>query len=286
MLTGKAARPSDDSPMPLMTSLDGVFAIELGHEAEALDQLMFARVLQHRAVGDQHQGQVAALRVHAGQQAVGLVLDRGVQHPVGDAVAAEEVLQLHHARMVRRADQHRPARAGLDQPDPAQDQGAHDPFAQLRLRDHQAAQALGRDRDGLDLAHGAGVDEGGAARQLAHLGQEVARAVGDDRQVVAQAVAPAHVHPARQDQEHAEPGLPGVHQIVARGEAARLAEAAQPVDLLVRQREIHLLAPGPQDRRGIGLRSILGGHGSLSLADGAGNGSRPAPPVQRQKEGR
>ncbi len=27
VLTGKAARPHEDSPMPLMTSLDGVFAI-------------------------------------------------------------------------------------------------------------------------------------------------------------------------------------------------------------------------------------------------------------------
>ncbi len=90
---------------------------------------MLGGIAQGRAVGREHDGQVLGLRMGAGQESVGVMVGRRVEHPVGDGVAAEEVLQPHHAGVGDRPDQHRTAGAGLDQPDPAKDQGAHDALA-------------------------------------------------------------------------------------------------------------------------------------------------------------
>ncbi len=177
------------------------------------------------------------------------MFDGGVEHPVRNGVAHQEVLQTHQARVTGRSDQHRSASPGLDQSDPAQDQGPHDALAELSLGDHQPAQAGRGDDQGFELGFGADVDEGGAARKLAHFGDEVPLAIGPDQLVVPEAVAARHVDPALQHHRHAESRLAGPDQIVARGVAADLPEPAQPIDLEVGQREVHLLPPGSHDGR-------------------------------------
>ncbi len=150
-----------------------------------------------------------------------------------------------------RADQHRSARARLYQAHAPEDQGPHDLLAQLRFGDHQAAQALGRNDQGLHVGRGPRIDEGGPAGKLAHLRQEMALAIGPDRLVMAKPVPACHLHAAREEDQHAQARLAGADQIVALGEPARLAEAAQPLDLMILQREVHLLPPRPDHRRRI-----------------------------------
>ena len=60
------------------------------------------------------------------------------------AVAGEETLQPQHVGIVGAADDHRPAGAGLQQADAAQDQRAHDALAELGLLHQQVAQPIGR----------------------------------------------------------------------------------------------------------------------------------------------
>ena len=61
------------------------------------------------------------------------------------AVAAEKIDQPQHVAVLVMADDHRTTGARLDQPDTPQDQGAHDPLAELGLGDQQRAQLLGGD---------------------------------------------------------------------------------------------------------------------------------------------
>ena len=82
------------------------------------------------------------------------------------------------------------AGAALDQGDAAQDQRAHDALAELGLGDQQrGAGSSGGIDQRLDLAFGVAVDQRGRAGQLADLGQELARALLDDRRDMAEAVA-------------------------------------------------------------------------------------------------
>ena len=69
----------------------------------------------------------------------------GVEPLMRMAVARQEAFEPQHVAVVGAADDHRPARAGLEQADAAQDQRAHDALAELGLRDQQrrAAAAAG-----------------------------------------------------------------------------------------------------------------------------------------------
>ena len=128
------------------------------------------------------------------------------------SVAAEEVLQPHHVVRIRRADQHRAARAGLDQADAAQDQRAHDALAELRLGDQQPAQSSGGITQRLDLAFGMAVDQGGPSRQRADLGQELAGPLIHDRRDMPEAVALGDRDMAADDDEHAAADVAGLEQ--------------------------------------------------------------------------
>ncbi len=116
---------------------------------------------QHRAVG--------AERQHVGGgRAVLLEQRRGRLHRAsrrapgaGGRCALRKFCRRKHVRRLRAADQHGAARAGFDQPDAAQDQRAHDAFAEVRLGDDQRAQLLGRHQQRLDVLVGVRVDERG-----------------------------------------------------------------------------------------------------------------------------
>jgi hypothetical protein len=128
------------------------------------------------------------------------------------AVAREKTLQAHHVRAQRRADEDRAAGAVLDQGDPAQDERAHDAFADLGFGDDEAAQPLGGNEKRLDVGLCARVDERGAARQLSDFGKELARSLLDDRDHMAQAVPGADGDNARNEHEHAGARFAGHEQ--------------------------------------------------------------------------
>ena len=128
----------------------------------------------------------------------------------GMAVAAQEPLQPQHVGLPLAADDHRTARVGLDQPDPPEDEGAHDPLADLGLGDQQGAQPVGRDDQDLGLAPRDGVDQGRPARELGQLAHEVAGAMVDDGFGPAHSRAAKDLDAAAQQHAQAEAGLTGL----------------------------------------------------------------------------
>ncbi len=64
----------------------------------------------------------------------------GVERLVGMPVAPEESGQPKHVGMVRPADDHRSAGAGLEEPDAAEDERAHDALPELGFRHQHLAQ--------------------------------------------------------------------------------------------------------------------------------------------------
>jgi hypothetical protein len=115
------------------------------------------------------------------EQRGGVGVFDGIDHVVGIAVAAQEVLEPRHVGRLRLADQHRPARAGFDQRHAPQDQRAGDALAQVGFGDQQGAQLLRRHEQRFDVFVGMPVDQGRAAAQLADFGQEFARPLPHDR---------------------------------------------------------------------------------------------------------
>ena len=125
--------------------VDALGALRVEH-ADALRRARFSvGIAQHRAVGADRERQIlGARRVALDERArVGVV--RGIEHLVRNAVAGQEIAQPRDVRRAGRADQHRAARAGLDQRHAAQDQRAHDLLAERRPR-RSAARAAARDR--------------------------------------------------------------------------------------------------------------------------------------------
>ncbi len=95
-------------------------------------------------------------------------------------VAREEPFQPQYVAVVRAPDNDRPAAARLEQADAAQDERAHDAFAQLSLCDQEIAEFVRRDDERFDAVECDHVHQGGAARELGEFGRELAGAVGDD----------------------------------------------------------------------------------------------------------
>ena len=69
----------------------------------------------------------------------------GIERLVRVAIAGQEALQPQYIAALGVADDDGPARSRLDQAHTTQDQGAHDPLAELRLRHQQGPQPLRRD---------------------------------------------------------------------------------------------------------------------------------------------
>jgi hypothetical protein len=66
--------------------------------------------------------------------------------------------------MIGIADDHRPAGTRIEKTNPAQDQGAHDAFAQFGLFDHQIAQPARWNDEGLDRPLDRSIHEGRSLR--------------------------------------------------------------------------------------------------------------------------
>jgi hypothetical protein len=204
-------------------------------------QFGFGRIAQHRAVGRHHQRQIGRRRRVPRDQFVGVTIGERIEQMMRIAVAGEKSQQANHVARIRGADQHRAADAALDQADPAQDQRAHDAFAEIGFGNQERAQPVGRDQQGLDIAFGHAIDQRGAAGELADLGEKLARPLIDDRRDVTEAVALADRDMAGQHDKHSGSGLAGLEQFVAVPVMNDVAEPAHARDFLRRQRRKCLL---------------------------------------------
>jgi hypothetical protein len=167
---------------------------------------------------------------------------------MGVPVAAQEAGEPQHVAVVGRADDHRPAGAGLEQPDAAQDERAHDALAELGLGHQQGAQPLGRDDEDVERLARMGVDQRRPARELRKLAHERARQMRHHRLGPAGLVVPRDLHRAGEHHAHAEPDLADMGQRFVDPEMAHLAEPAHAGDLGVIEPGKHLIAAGVDDR--------------------------------------
>ena len=144
---------------------------------QEIGDLRDTRVLEHASAAADQDGHLVHGDVKALEQglhvAVAVAVD--VDADIGVTVARQEFAQPQGAGRVARAEQHRLALSRRDQPHAAQDEGAHEHFADLGVGLHDVAQACLADRQDLPgLAH-ADAGEAGNAMQRAHLAGEIAR---------------------------------------------------------------------------------------------------------------
>ena len=189
------------------------------------------------------------------------------------AVAGEKSLQANDADGIRRADQHGAADAALNQSHPAQDQRAHDAFAEIGFRDQQRAQSFRRYQQRFDVTLGMTVDQRDAARELADFGEKLTGSLIDHRRDVAETVALGDRDMAGQDDEHARSGFAGLEQPFAVLVGSDVAEPAHARNLLQRQRRKCLLMSrkcGSRRSAAIGLvsRRIIRAHLHLTPLKG------------------
>jgi hypothetical protein len=149
---------------------------------------------------------------------------------MGMAVATEENLQPQHVAIFGLANDDR-AGLGFQKTDAAQDQGAHDPLAEIGLGDEQRTQPVGLDHQRL---YGSGrrcVDQSRPARHLCQFADEIARPVADDRLQAAGALTVSNVDFPGKDNHQAGTDLAGRQKCFTRGESLRFAEVTHPLDL-------------------------------------------------------
>src|SRR5215472_12186677 len=96
------------------------------------------------------------------------------------AIAGEEIFEAQNIGMIGAADDHGAAGSDIEKGDTAEDQGAHDAFAELGLFDQEIAQPARWNEEGLGRLLGVGIDQGRPARKLCKLAHERARTVRYD----------------------------------------------------------------------------------------------------------
>jgi hypothetical protein len=126
--------------------------------------------------------------------------------------------------MIRAADDYGTTGSEPEKGDAAEDQGAHDAFAQLGLFHQEIAQSARRNEERLDRLLGVGIDQGRAAGKLRKLAHERARTVGYDELGMSQRCAPSHIHPACQDNESAWRDFAGRDDAIVRRIGFELTE--------------------------------------------------------------
>ena len=164
------------------------------------------------------------------------------------SIAGQEALQANYVRTGFGADQHRTAGTSLDQDDATQDQGAHDPFAEFGLFDHQGAQIFRRNQQRFHIVDRVNVDERRLARQLPDFGDEFTGPLLHDRGAVPQGIAPSDAHRALDQHVHAGSDVSRHEQRLAGGVVPNFPKTAKPIDFVRRELWKHLLVAGI-DRR-------------------------------------
>src|SRR5207247_1525759 len=225
-----------------------VARIDGSHEAEAARELDLARVPEHPSVRAEDDRQRPRLDAESLEQGLRAGVAVGVERVVRMPVAREESCQPKHVAVAGVADDQRARDGALEETDAAQDERAHDAFAQLRFRDQNVAQLAGWDDERLDRLHGMRVHQRRAAGQLAELAHERARTVRDDRLVAPERVVLRDGDLTGQNDEHAGTDFAGRDEPLACAVGATLAEAPQTLNLRGLQGGEHLLVAGLDER--------------------------------------
>jgi hypothetical protein len=221
--------------------------IEVGGDAKAHTGLGVGRPLQHRPVRADHQRQVLRLDTEALHDGAAALVGRSIQYGVGIAVAGEKTLQPHEVRRARSADQHRAGTTLLNEPDAAQDEGAHEHLADLRRADHERAEMGGIEgQSGATLWAGPARGQRGAAGKLAELAGDVTGAVGGDSDLLVEPVPAHHLDGAREHQPGRRLALADGEDDLTRCEGPLLAagKALCRLDLRQVEHRKHLVTTG------------------------------------------
>jgi len=145
------------------------------------------------AVRAQHDGQLGGIEVKALDQGFRFRIDLGIEMLKRMAVARQKTLEAENEGMIGATDDDRAAGASLDQTDPAQNQGPHDPLADFGFADKQRPQPLGRYDQSPARARRIGIHQGRPTGQLCQLSHEGAGLMGHDEIVMAQLIASGDV---------------------------------------------------------------------------------------------
>ena len=165
------------------------------------------------------------------------------------AIAPEEILQSQHVAGPGGPDQDRTGLSHLQQPNPAQDQGAHDAFAEDGFLHQHIAQPAWRQHDRLDVAACYRIDQRRPAGQLRQFAQEFARTMLRDRLASRYCATLAHIDGTLEHKGKPGRDFAGLHDEGAIREVADFAETAQPRDIRFLQKRKHLVAAGLKQRR-------------------------------------
>jgi hypothetical protein len=117
-----------------------LFRIDRFDEADATGEFDIPRIAQQLSIGTENDRQITGGDVEALDQGLRARIGLGVKSLVWMPVASKEPLKAKYIGMISAADDHRPDGARIEKTNSAQDQGAHDAFAQFGLFDHQIAQ--------------------------------------------------------------------------------------------------------------------------------------------------
>src|SRR6266446_1517495 len=221
--------------------------IDRPYQPDATGEFSLARIAQQLSARAQHDRQLTSVDLKALDERFGFRIGFGIEALMRMAVATKKALQTKDVAVFSRADDHRPARARLQQTYAAQNEGAHDPLAEFRLGDKQCPQSIRRDDQSLDRFACACIHQRRPAGELRQLAQELACAMGDNGCAVARLIVPGDFDAAGQDDtkpagDFADPG-----QRLANLKGAHLAEPPNTLDLERPKRGEHLLAPRIDD---------------------------------------
>src|SRR6516225_5833192 len=213
-------------------------------EPDAAGEFDIARIAQQLSIGTKNDRQFASVDMKAIDQGLRTRIGLWVEPLMRVPVAGKKALEAQNIGMIRAADDHRPAGTPIEKADTAQDQGAHDAFAQLGLFDQQIAQPARRNDECLGGLLGIGIDQGRAARKLCELAHERARTVRYDELGMSRHSAVSDLGPPCQDSESAWRDFAGRGDAIAHRVGFELTEPPQPTDLRRLQRGEYLIASG------------------------------------------
>lgn len=268
----------------------GAGRVERLQQAEAARQLGLLGIAQELAVGAEDDRQLGRIEMEPLDQGLRAGIGPGIEGLVRMGVVAQEVAQPQHVAIVGVADHHESAGPHLEQGHAAQDQGPHDPLAELGLGDQQGPEPLRRDLQRLAGLLRLGIQQARAAGELRQLAHEAAGAIGDD-QLVGSFVA-GDVDRAGQDERQAAADVAEARQHLAFGKRAPLTEAADALDLRRLKDREHLVASIVQRtwRHGLDLGQgsapqVYHQHVAVVVAGGSGQWRSARRPSTRSSTG-
>src|SRR5262249_40027370 len=222
----KAGRPRADNGDIIKT-----LRVDRANQSDAARQLILAWIAQHLSARTYDDRQLSRIDMEALDQRPGLRIGVGIEPHARRAIARQKAFEPQHIGIFGTADDDGPADAFLQHLRAAQDQRAHQPFAQLRFGVQQSAHAIGREDQRLDGLAGDGVAKRWPARELRQLAEERARAECVKVLALAMGVVAIDINLSFEDDAETDADFAGSRQRRARGETPDLAEAPCTLDV-------------------------------------------------------